>query len=52
MNRLRWLCKQLLPLTYVSTYGDKEGQKVCVWRMWFGRCFAIREWLVVRQIHP
>lgn len=50
LQNLLWYPKQLLPLTYVSNYGDAEGQKVCVWRMWFGRCFDIRTWLVERQL--
>ena len=37
-----WYIKQLFPLTYVSTYREGEGRKLSIWRMWFGRCFAIR----------
>ena len=46
MNRAIWYLKQLLPLTYVSEYGAEGQKRVCVWRMWFGHCFAIREWAV------
>lgn len=40
-NRARWRLKQLLPLTYRTTYGTEDGaQHFAVWRMWFGRVFA------------
>lgn len=50
-ERVKWYFKQLLPLTYVNEY-TAEGQCdtchdrriVIVWRMWFGRCFNVREW--------
>jgi hypothetical protein len=40
-SRLAWYAKQLLPLTYRTTYGAEDGQHFVVWRMWMGRCFAI-----------
>jgi hypothetical protein len=46
LSRLSWMLKQALPLTYVSTFGEGGGRKVCVWRMWLGRCFSIRTWTV------
>ena len=43
---LYWL-KQLLPLTYRSTYKDGEGNKhFTVWNMWFGKCFNIDDIVV------
>lgn len=42
MNRIAWYLKQLLPLVYRTRYRDSSGQRhFCVWRMWFGRCFAV-----------
>ncbi len=47
MRRGMWFLKQILPLLYVSEYTDHDDtRKICVWRMWFGRAFAIREWSV------
>lgn len=47
MNTIIWYLKQLLPLHYESTYRVKEADgreftEHCDWRMWFGRCFAIK----------
>ena len=45
MERLKWYLKQLFPLTYVATYsvsGKWRRRKLCVWNMWFGRCFNVR----------
>jgi len=34
------LSKQLLPLQHTSKYSTPDGQRyVCVWRMWFGKCW-------------
>jgi hypothetical protein len=42
LSRLCWYLWQLLPLTYRTYYGDEDGLiHFSVWRMWFGRCFAI-----------
>jgi len=43
-----WYLKQLFPLLYRTRYSNAEGSHFCVWRMWFGRCFAIDDVLVVR----
>jgi hypothetical protein len=41
---MRWYLKQLLPLSYHSTYGEGGQRRHSVtWRMWFGRCFDIRD---------
>lgn len=46
-SRLWWCLLQLLPLTYRTYYGDEEGcVHFCVWRMWFGRCFAVDDVVV------
>lgn len=41
---MMWYLKQLLPLLYTATYGEHGSRWVCVWRMWFGRSFAVRRW--------
>lgn len=50
-QRIKWYFKQLLPLMYVSEYGEANSDKrfVTVWRMWFGRCFDIRTWEVANN---
>ncbi len=45
-SKALWCVKQLLPLTYRTTYGDKAGTHFTVWRMWLGRCFHISDVLV------
>jgi hypothetical protein len=47
LHAIAWYFKQLLPLQYVTEYGENEKLYVAVWRMWFGRCFNIEEWEVV-----
>ena len=48
-ERIKWYFKQLLPLVYVSEYGEANTDKrfVTVWRMWFGHCFNIETWEVM-----
>ncbi len=42
-----WYLRQMLPLLYRSRYRDSDGRRhFCVWRMWFGRCFAIDDLLL------
>lgn len=46
-NSLIWYIKQLFPFTYYSEYtvNLKGGvRQVCIWKMWFGRCYNIRRW--------
>ena len=53
MERLKWYLKQLFPLTYVATYsvpGEWHRRKLCIWRMWFGRCFNVRYFNLARPI--
>jgi hypothetical protein len=42
LRKLEWYARQLLPLTYVSKYGQDNKTMLCIWRMWFGRCFNVR----------
>ena len=39
-----WYLKQLLPLSYKSTYIENNQKHYTTWRMWFGRCFNIRDY--------
>lgn len=43
MNKITWYLKQILPLTYVSTYRQNGNRKLSIWKMWFGKCFKIRQ---------
>lgn len=45
--KFKWSLRQLLPLTYRSTYKTADGTKhFAVWRMWFGKVFSHDEVLV------
>lgn len=47
IDRIVWTLRQLLPLTYRTTYTDESGERhFTVWRMWFGRCFDIDDRVV------
>lgn len=48
-----WYLKQLLPLTYWTTYeqqstepNSKPEKHFTIWRMWFGRCFNVIDIIV------
>jgi len=42
----KWAITQLLPLTYRSHF-ERDGKKhFSVWRMWFGRCFDIEDYVI------
>lgn len=43
MDRLIWTAKQLLPLTYRTTYTEGGVRRFAVWRMWFGRSFDVTD---------
>lgn len=43
MQKLIWTLKQLLPLHYDSRYTEAGQRHHVTWRMWFGRCFDIRD---------
>ena len=45
-----WYLKQLLPLLYISTYTQGGRRWLCIWRMWFGRSFAIRKFELVHPV--
>ena len=46
MNKLIWYIKQLLPLTYRTTYTENGKKHYTVWNMWFGRNFNIDDYII------
>lgn len=42
MERVKWYIKQLFPLMYVATFKEDAKRRLCIWRMWLGRCFDVR----------
>lgn len=48
MERIKWCVKQLLPLRYESTYTEGSKRWLTIWRMWFGRCFSVRNFELAR----
>lgn len=44
MERIKWYFKQLLPLRYESTYTEAGHRWLTIWRMWFGRCYNVRNY--------
>lgn len=41
-----WYLKQLLPLTYRSSYVEGGKKHFSVWQMWFGKCYNIDDMIV------
>lgn len=51
-----WYIKQLLPLMYVTIYSVNPPtndatpeRRIVIWRMWFGRCFAIQDYALANE---
>ena len=45
MNKIIYLAKQLLPLTYHSKYRVQNGSKeLAIWTQWFGKPFNIKRY--------
>ena len=42
IQKMIWYAKQLLPLTYVSTYKVEGAPRLTVWNMWFGKSYNIQ----------
>ena len=47
IDRPLWALKQLLPLTYRTTYGENGKRYFSVWRMWLGRSFDVETHQIV-----
>ena len=45
-----WYFKQLFPLTYRSEYKEGDKKVFCVWKMWFGKCYKIDTYEIVRKL--
>jgi hypothetical protein len=43
MKNIIWYLKQLLPLSYWTTYLRNGKKYFVIWRMWFGKSFDIVE---------
>lgn len=44
MNKILFILKQLLPLTYYSKYRVQNGRKaLTIWTQWFGKPFNIKQ---------
>ncbi len=42
MNKILWYFKQLFPLIYWSKYKEGEKNIFTIWKMWFGKCYNIK----------
>lgn len=45
-ERVKWYLKQLLPLTYRTTYTENGKKRFAVCKMWFGRCYKIDDHVI------
>ena len=52
IGHIIWYFKQLLPLTYRTTYTDTKTKErhFTVWNMWFGRCYNIDDYVIGKNI--
>ena len=39
MSKIKWILKQLIPLTYWTKYKEGDEQYFEIWSMWFGKCY-------------
>jgi hypothetical protein len=49
MNKIVWYLKQLLPLTYRTTYVQGDKKHFTVWKMWFGRSYDINDYVIIGE---
>lgn len=42
IESLKWYIKQLVPLTYDTTFYENGEHKLCIWKMFLGRCYNVR----------
>jgi hypothetical protein len=55
MKTFLWFIKQLFPLDYYSVHERIEDcsgrfKAVTVWKMWFGKCYKIRNFKILEEI--
>ena len=49
-DKIIWLLRQLLPLTYRSVYTDDKGSRhFCVWNMFLGKCFNVDDYVILSK---
>lgn len=48
LNKIIWLLKQSLPLTYRSEYYEEGKNKFSVFKMWFGKCYNIDTFEIIK----
>jgi hypothetical protein len=49
MNKIIWLIKQLFPLDYNSTFTENGIRKISTFKMWFGKCYNVKEYEFVKN---
>jgi len=49
MDKLIWYLKQLFPMKYDTIYKEDGTWYVTIWRMWLGRCFAIKKYALAGE---
>ena len=40
---MMWYLKQLFPCTYQSSFTDGNGKHEMQWKMWFGKCYNVKD---------
>jgi len=45
-QKILWYLKQLIPLSYWTTYTQNGNRIIVFWRMWFGHSYDILEFNV------
>jgi len=49
-NHITWYVRQLMPfLTWKTTYTRDGERHFCTWRMFWGRCFDVEDYVIVRR---
>lgn len=49
-NKIIWYLKQLLPLTYWSFYTENNIKVMSIWKMWLGKVYNHRKWIVKKEV--
>jgi len=49
MSKIKWALKQLLPLTYRSSYQINGEPWFSVWVMWFGKVYKHDSFQIVKS---
>ncbi|MBU5311903.1 hypothetical protein KQI38_07660 [Tissierella carlieri] len=46
LDKIIWCLRQLFPLTYRTTYIEKGKKHFVVWKMWFGKCYKVEDYII------